>query len=113
VYEAEPRDFQTLSQPDTSALAVGEKIVVQNRFLRTWTGGFRVAEVLPDGYRLRRSSDNLVFPDVFAFEEVRRDRRHGIRESHLDRRFESGRWLPATGSFDLLDGDGDVDGDSE
>jgi len=69
-----------------STLDVGIDIIVRNRFLGDWTGGFRVAEVKENGYRLQRTSDGLVFPDVFPFEEVRLERRQGMRESHLDRR---------------------------
>ena len=63
---------------------------VRNRFLGDWTTGFKVAEVLSDGYRIRRLSDGHSFPDVFAFDDVRLERRqHPLREisgSHLDRR---------------------------
>lgn len=76
--------------PSAQTLAVGTKVYVCNRFLGTWTSGFLVAEVLHHGYRLQRLSDGYAFPDVFAFDDVRVDRRHepqrGITESHLDRR---------------------------
>ena len=68
----------------------GYKVCVRNRFLGEWTTGFKVAEVLGDGYRIRRLSDDHVFPDVFAFEDVRLERRkqplRGITGSYLDRR---------------------------
>jgi len=71
------------------ALAVGTAICVRNRFIGNWSSGFQVAEVLEDGYRIRRLSDGLAFPDVFAFEDVRTERRHhrerGITGSFLDR----------------------------
>jgi len=71
------------------ALAVGAIICVRNRFIGNWSSGFQVAEVLDDGYRIRRLSDGLAFPDVFAFEDVRIERRHhperGISGSFLDR----------------------------
>jgi len=71
-------------------LEVGTPICVRNRFIGDWTSGFKVAEVLGDGYRIRRLSDGHVFPDVFAFDDVRLERRqHPLREiagSHLDRR---------------------------
>jgi hypothetical protein len=84
--------LQALSDRDDAALAVGDDILVRNRFLGTWTGGFRVAEVFADGFRLQRLSDNLVFPDVFPFEDVRREQRQDDRGSHLDRR-EADRWV--------------------
>jgi hypothetical protein len=103
VYEVEPQDVQVFADSDDPGLEAGDDVVVLNRFLGTWTGGFRVAEVLPDGYRLQRYSDNLIFPDVFPGEDVHSERRHGIRGSHLDRRREPGRWLPAPEELDPQD----------
>jgi len=93
VYQQDARDSQVL--PATSSdvvptLNVGMRVCVRNRFLRDWTTGFEVAEVLRDGYRIRRLSDGHDFPDVFAHEDVRRERRQDpLREaggSYLDRR---------------------------
>jgi hypothetical protein len=71
-------------------LETGTKVYVRNRFLGEWSGGFEVAEILNDGYRLRRLSDGYLFPDVFAFEDVGRERRkdplRGIAGLYLDRR---------------------------
>lgn len=71
-------------------LDVGTKVYVRNRFLGDWTTGFEVAEVLGHGYRIRRLSDGHAFPDVFAFDDVRLERRkqllRGITWSYLDRR---------------------------
>jgi hypothetical protein len=71
-------------------LAVGTVACVWNYYLRRWTGGFAVAEVLARGYRLRRLSDGYVFSHVFSTDEVMEERRkiqepdiHGI---HVDRR---------------------------
>jgi hypothetical protein len=89
--KVEPQVTQVVSESDDAPLEVGDDILVRNRFLGTWTGGFRVAEVFADGFRLQRLSDNLVFPDVFLHHEVRREQRQNIRGSHLDRRV-SGRW---------------------
>lgn len=71
-------------------LAVGMAACVWNYYLRRWTGGFAVAEVLASGYRLRRLSDDHVFSHVFSTDEVMEDRRKiqepGIHGIHLDRR---------------------------
>jgi hypothetical protein len=99
VYNPEPQDVR-VSESEGAALEVGAKIIVRNRFLGTWTGGFRVAEVLPDGYRIQRFSDSLIFPDVFPPEAIRRDRRRENRGSHLDRRRGPGRWLAAPDELD-------------
>jgi hypothetical protein len=76
-------------EADLEVLDAGTTICVRNRFIGNWSSGFLVAEVLDDGYRIQRLSDGLTFPDVFAFEDVRIERRHhverGISGSYLDR----------------------------
>jgi len=56
-------------------LTVGMAACVWNHYLRRWTGGFAVAEVLTRGYRLRRLSDDYVFGHVFSTNEVMEERR--------------------------------------
>ena len=72
------------------ALAVGAKVYVRDRYMGKWSGGFEVAEICPDGYRIRRISDSQIFPDVFPTNDVRKERRRqplrGIEGSYLDRR---------------------------
>jgi len=71
-------------------LAVGMAACVWNDYLRRWTGGFAVAEVLASGYRLRRLSDDHVFSHVFSTDDVMEERRKiqepGIHGIHGDRR---------------------------
>jgi hypothetical protein len=71
-------------------LAVGSVACVWNHFLRRWTGGFAVAEVLATGYRLRRLSDDQVFRHVFSTDEVMEERREiqepDVQGAYLDRR---------------------------
>jgi hypothetical protein len=71
-------------------LAVGMVACVWNYYLRRWTGGFAVAEVLTSGYRLRRLSDDYVFSHVFSTDEVMEERRKiqqpGIHGINVDRR---------------------------
>lgn len=54
-------------------LAVDTPVMVRTRYLGSWTGGFVVAEVLDDGYRLRRLSDGAEVPQGFGFSAVRAD----------------------------------------
>jgi len=54
-------------------LAVGARVEVRSAF--EWSGGFAVAALDGDGYRLRRRSDGTVLPVTFAADDVRRDRR--------------------------------------
>ena len=66
----------TANSASMSTLEVGTKIYVRSQYLGQWSGGFEVAVVFDDGYRIRRLSDGHTFPDVFPFEDVRLERRH-------------------------------------
>jgi len=50
---------------------VGMLVDVRGRYLGNWCRGFEVAEILYEGCRVRRSSDQSVLPDIFPYEEVR------------------------------------------
>ena len=39
---------------------------VRNRYQGTWVRGFEVAEVSPDGYRIRRMSDGSTLGELFS-----------------------------------------------
>ena len=71
-------------------LTVGMAACVWNHYLRRWTGGFAIAEVLARGYRLRRQSDGHVFSHVFGADEVMEERRKvqepGMHGIYVDRR---------------------------
>ena len=90
MYQDNLRKESTEDDDPDPTLEVGTKVYVRNRFLGDWTTGFEVAEVLRDGYRIRRLSDGQGFPDVFTFDDVRLERRQypmrEISRSHLDRR---------------------------
>ncbi len=81
---------ETVAIAPDPVLAVGTRVYVRDRYLGNWCSGFEVAEVLPDGYRLRRMTDHRVFRDLFPFDDVRLERRQQSRreseESWLDRR---------------------------
>ena len=82
-------DFPEKEFAPLPTMETGAKICVRNQFLGDWSSGFAVAEVVHHGYRIQRLSDGLVFPDVFAVDDVRPERRQeperGIGGSHLDR----------------------------
>lgn len=63
-----PRATTTLLEP-------GDAIEVQNRFMETWCAGFEVSEVISDPicthYRIRRTSDGMIIPDLFGETHVR------------------------------------------
>ena len=52
-------------------LEPGARVEVRRRFDQSWARGFEVAEVVDDGYRVRRLSDGSVLPVVFHDGEVR------------------------------------------
>lgn len=51
---------------------VGSPVAVKTRYLGSWTTGFEVAELLDDGYLVKRVSDGTILPDVIAFEDIQR-----------------------------------------
>ncbi len=57
---------------EDESLVVGTRVDVRGRFLRTWSGGFQVADANASGYWLRRTSDSSVLPSPFAARDVRR-----------------------------------------
>ncbi|HET9730603.1 MAG TPA: hypothetical protein VFR41_14320 [Acidimicrobiia bacterium] len=57
-----------------ATLAIGTEVDVFNRFREGWVGGFDVAEVRDDVYRLRRHADHEVLPAVFKADDVRLSR---------------------------------------
>jgi hypothetical protein len=56
-------------------LAPGTKVDVRNRYQGTWVRGFEVAEVMNEGYRIRRLSDGSVLGELFSRDDVRRERK--------------------------------------
>jgi hypothetical protein len=50
---------------------VGMLVDVQGRYLGTWRRGFEVAEILYEGCRVRRCSDQGILPGIVPYEEVR------------------------------------------
>ena len=60
------------------AIEPGTRVEVRNAFDRAWAAGFTVEEATADGYRLKRRSDGKVLPPVFAFDDVRRERRRSM-----------------------------------
>jgi hypothetical protein len=47
---------------------------VRNRYQGTWARGFEVAEFTEGGYRIRRLSDGSILGELFARDDVRRQR---------------------------------------
>ena len=60
---------------DPSRLSVGMQACFWSHFLDGWVGGYTIAEVLPNGYRLARTSDGVVIDELFSGDEVMKERR--------------------------------------
>jgi hypothetical protein len=53
-------------------LRVGTRVDVHTRYdLGRWASGFTIAEVRPDGYRIRRISDGAVLGETIHTDEIR------------------------------------------
>lgn len=53
-------------------LRVGTRVDVHTRYeLGRWAPGFTIAEVRPDGYRIRRASDGAVLKETIRPDEIR------------------------------------------
>jgi hypothetical protein len=56
-------------------LEPGTKVEVRRRFDQHWSRGFEVADVVDDGYQLRRCSDGSVLPTTFSDDEIRPEKK--------------------------------------
>ena len=56
---------------DRPQLRVGDPVEVFSAFNRTWVRGFTVADVVPGGYQIRRSSDGGLLPAPTSPDDVR------------------------------------------
>jgi hypothetical protein len=52
-------------------LQVGELVELHTRYNDSWVSGFEIAEVVGDGYRVRRTSDGTLLPDLTGEADVR------------------------------------------
>jgi len=60
------------SLPVDDTLIVGTRVDVHARYdVGRWVPGFSIAEVRPDGYRIRRASDGVVLTQTIPADELR------------------------------------------
>ena len=52
-------------------LQVGDRVEVHTKYNDSWVGGFEIAEVLDGGYRVRRTSDGSLLPNLTGEDDVR------------------------------------------
>ena len=65
-------DTTARTQGVSDALLVGTRVDVHARYdMGRWVRGFSVAEVRPDGYRIRRTSDGTVLSQTIRADELR------------------------------------------
>jgi hypothetical protein len=53
------------------SLRVGEPVEVHTKYNDAWVGGFEIAEVVEGGYRVRRTSDGSLLPNLTSEDDVR------------------------------------------
>jgi hypothetical protein len=58
-----------------SPLEVGDQVEVHTNFDDVWVPGFEIAEIVPEGYRVRREFDDTLLPGYTSEADVRRGRR--------------------------------------
>ena len=52
-------------------MQVGSRVEVHTRFTDSWASGFEIAEVVDEGYRLRRTSDGSMLPEPTGEADLR------------------------------------------
>jgi hypothetical protein len=52
-------------------MGVGDQVEVQMSFNDSWVRGLEIAEVAPEGFRVRRSSDGSLLPGYTSESDVR------------------------------------------
>ena len=52
-------------------MRVGQQVEVHTKFDDSWVTGFEIAEVVTEGYRVRRRSDGSLLPGVTGQADVR------------------------------------------
>ena len=52
-------------------MQIGAPVEVHTRFTDSWSPGFEIAEVVAEGYRLRRLSDGAVLPEPTCEADLR------------------------------------------
>ncbi|MEJ7584943.1 MAG: hypothetical protein WKF43_12885 [Acidimicrobiales bacterium] len=50
---------------------IGQPVEVYTAFVDAWASGFEIADVVPEGYRVRRQSDGSLLPGPTSDSDVR------------------------------------------
>jgi hypothetical protein len=54
-------------------MQTGDRVLVYSAFNNSWASGFEIAEVVDDGYRVRRVSDGALLPNSTSERHLRPD----------------------------------------
>ena len=60
-----------LIRSEMANMEIGDRVEVHTRFNNTWVAGFEVAAVVGSDYRLCRTSDGTVLPNVTSESDLR------------------------------------------
>jgi len=52
-------------------LSIGDFVEVHTQFSDNWVGGFTIAAIVPDGFRVRRRSDASLLPGYTSESDLR------------------------------------------
>ena len=52
-------------------MQIGDRVEVHTRYNDSWTAGFEIAEIIPEGYRVRRVSDGTLLPGTTSAADLR------------------------------------------
>lgn len=63
------------SEPPADLLPEGARVEVRSTLDQRWSGGFVVVSASSAGYRLQRSSDEVLLPSIVPVQHVRRERK--------------------------------------
>jgi hypothetical protein len=50
---------------------IGDQVEVHTKFNDSWVGGFEIAEIIAEGYRVRRKSDGSLLPGYTSESDLR------------------------------------------
>ena len=52
-------------------MQIGDRVEVHTKFNDSWTAGFEIAQITPEGYRVRRVSDGTSLPGSTSAADLR------------------------------------------
>ena len=55
-------------------MQIGDRVEVHTQFNDTWAEGFEIAQLIPEGYRVRRLSDGSLLPGYTSEADLRPSR---------------------------------------